>query len=458
MAAVGTTSGVAGNVNEAMKAIFEEPMGENIVQDSELLDVFEQDMNVSVNETTGGRYIELAHYFYLPAGVGARRLEGDYIPVPDGPTIKNSTIYLKKVEGVVEMTGDTMRRVQKGEGAFLDWADRALPDLVRRVTHELDRMLLGYGSGIKARVAAGYTAGANTTITVDRSFGVTGYTDAFLQFMENERVVFSGTADSAALRSSGSGRSRKVLDVNPTTGAIVLDEAVDAAVVAGDYIFAGDNAGHSGQGGGDDREIMGLLGMVDDGSILASFQGLTRSSYRPWNAVTIDAATAESNAFAGHIDEELLTYADDQCYVLGGGRPDTIVTSRLQARKYWRSLAKDKTLNDPRSFTGGVAGEGQGKGRYSGLSILLGDREVALKVSRKLPPEILFGVQSDTLKRWQNVGWEWDDTTGSIWNRVSDATGRKDQFYAVGHIVLQTGCIAPRKNFVIRGLSRARAA
>jgi hypothetical protein len=50
------------------------------------------------------------------------------------------------------------------------------------------------------------------------------------------------------------------------------------------------------------------------------------------------------------------------------------------------------------------------------------------------------------MKRWHNAGFFWDDTTGSIWNRVTDSTGRKDAYYATGVIVFQTGCLAPRHN------------
>jgi hypothetical protein len=41
------------------------------------------------------------------------------------------------------MTGDTMRRVRSSEGAFLNWADRALPDLVVRLVNTIDRMAIG---------------------------------------------------------------------------------------------------------------------------------------------------------------------------------------------------------------------------------------------------------------------------------------------------------------------------
>lgn len=433
------------NIDKAMKIIFEDPVSENMVTDSDLLDVFEQDSSIQVEQTTGGRYITLAHYFQLPAGVGARA-EMDYIPVPDGPVIENSRVNLRKIMGTVEMTGDTMRRCKQGLGAFLDWGSRALPDLVQRVNHERDRMLIGYGTGVKARVNQAVPAPA---LVIDSALGIAGYTNAFLQFMEGERVVFSPNADGSALRSAGAAQSARITKIDQATNTLTLD-ALPAGVADNDFIFAGDASGVSTPtAGGESREIMGLLGMVDDGKVLLEFQGLTRADYTLWNSVAIDAQDAALGAWAdGTLNEDLLTYADDETIVLGGGEVSILVTSRSGLRSYWRSRKNDNTTQrvlDERTTTGG-----RGK-----LKVWLGDRLVELRAIRKLPPEITFGLSPDTLKRWMLKGWEWDDTTGAIWRQVTDGTGRKDAFYAYGYVYMETGCIAPRKNFVIRNLARA---
>lgn len=54
-----------GRLNHALKLIFQEPLTENIIDDSELLEIFENDMNVRTDEESGGKYIQLAHYFKL---------------------------------------------------------------------------------------------------------------------------------------------------------------------------------------------------------------------------------------------------------------------------------------------------------------------------------------------------------------------------------------------------------
>ncbi len=446
--AVGAITGVT-DMDSAMKILFNDPIVENVVTDAELLKLITVDNNVQYEQSTGGRYIETAQYFQLPTGTGARA-PGEYIPVPEGPVIKNSKVYLKKLQGVVEMQGDVMKRVKGDLGAYLNWMERALPDLVTKLDNDVDRMLLGYGSGILARVA---DAAPDATLGIDTAFGVTlngtALTQAWMNFLEGERIVFSANASGNPLRNAGANQSAKITGIDQTGTGLLTIDALPAGTLDNDYIFLGDGAGSSNQtAAGDDREIMGLLGMVDDGTVLATFQGLARNLYRLWNSISIDGsdATLDNNAgFNGVLSEELLTFADDQVAILGGGRPDVIATSRFGLRSYWKSLKDKKVLNDPRSFTGGKGG----------LDVILGDRTVSLKACRKMPPQLTFMLQTNTFKRWEIDGYQWDDKTGAIWNRVTDGTGRKDAFFAVGDWYMQLGCLAPRKNVRITNIGVA---
>ncbi len=440
-------AGGASDINQALKIFFNEPVAEDIVYDSELLSLFEEDNNVKQDETTGGRYIETAQYFQLPAGVGARG-ENEYIPVADGPVIQNSRVFLKKIQGVLEMTGDVMRRVKGDLGAYLNWAERAMPDLVKRVDHELDRMLFGYGNGALARVNA---LPDGTHIDVDRSFGVTGAGPAWLNFLEGMRIVASANANSSPLRNPGTSQSAQVLAVNPALGVAgrLTTDANQAALAVNDYLFPGDAAGTSGQDGtGTDREIMGLLGMVDDGTILATFQNLARGTYILFQSIPIDSTAVPYNSV---LTEDLLVFADDEVFLKGMGKPDVIITSRSGARGYWKSLKGDRIYPNPAGYKGGF-GQGADRPGKFGLSVVLGDRDVPLKACRKCPTNFTFGLQLDTFKRWTLGGWQWDDTTGAVWNRVTDATGRKDAYFAVGNMYMQMGNLAPRKNFRCNGL------
>lgn len=431
------------DLDEAMKIIFSDPIVTNVVTDSELMSLFKTDTNIQTEVTTGGRYIEMAHYFQLPAGVGARA-ENEYLPIPDAPEFLNSRVYLRKLQGVVEMTGDVMRRVTGSEGAFIDYMSRALPDLVERLKNEIDRQYIGFGAGIKARVNGAVSGGGPYTLSVDNALGVAGYEQAWLQFLEGESLVFSPNADGSSLRNAGSGQSAKLTNIDEDTNTLTLTGAAGlfGVVADNDYIFAGDASGVSTQtAAGVDREIAGLLAGVDDGNIIANYNNIARANRRYWQGVIINGAASPWN---GAMTEDLLVYADDETFIRGGGRVDVIVMNRSALRGYWKSLKSDRFYPDPRSYTGGKPGS---------LIVMLGDRQLGLKVARKLPPQVVFGLQTDSWRRITLGEWEWDDRTGAIWNRVTDAVGRKDAYYAVGNMYEQLFCIQPRKNFRIDGLA-----
>jgi hypothetical protein len=436
MALAATT--VFTDVDEALKVLFEDPLIENIVTDSELLDLFEADFNVKTEETTGGRYIETAQMFRLPGGTGYRA-EGDYIPVPNAGLVANSRIYLKKGMGTVELSADVMKKFKGNPGAWLDWAATELPRLSRRIANEDDRIMIGYGAGAKARVASTYTP-ASTSVPVDRAHGITALTNAYLNFLEGESLRAAAAVAGTTPRTG----AMIVTAIDQSTGTLTVDAAA-TSLAAGDYLFQGDAAGASWQNSGDDREFMGLLGMVDDGTILTTFQNITRATYTQWNSIVIDASSVSS----GVLNEDVINFADDETDIKGGGKINAFIASRSGQRSFWKSLKTDRVIQT----ASGAPQNGVYQGGKKGLQMLLGDRVVDVRSARKLSPEIAFGLSTSTFKRHMLNRWEWDDTTGSIWKQVTDSTGRKDAFFAYGRKYLQNSCAEPRKNFKISGLT-----
>jgi hypothetical protein len=440
---IGATATVA-SLDNLMKVMYSDPLITDIVTESELMSMFKTDLNVKTEETTGGRYIEMAHYLRLAGAAGARA-ENDYIPVPQNSRVINSRIYLKKIMGVIEMSGDVMEKVVGDEGSFINFMERALPDTKERVTTEMDRMYIGYGAGIKARVKAGWVAGGRllTALTIDRALGVTGYEDAWLQFQEGETIVFSATPAGAVIKNAGTTQAALVENIDEATGSLstTMDAALQAAIADNDYIFAGDQAGVSSQNGGVDRELSGLLAGVDNGGILATYNNVLRSGNRQFNARVFDASVAPYN---GALTEDLLIIADAVTSVSTSSKIDALVMSPHAPISYWKDMKQDRTFNDTRNVTGGKGSTG----------ILLGDRTIPFRTARKLPPQVAFGLNSSTWRRFTLGTWQWVARGGSIWNLVTDAVGRKDAYFAFGKMYEQLACIMPRRNFRIDGLLR----
>lgn len=428
--AMATTATTDSAMDAAMKIIFEDTLVNNVVTDSELLNEFEDGGGIRTDTTTGGRYIETAQLFNLPAGVGFRA-EGGYIPIPSGPVIKNSRIYLKKVMATVEMTAETLKRVRSDEGAYLDWGERVFPSLLERLKNKFDSTLLGYGSGIIGRVNAASPA---TNLVVDSPFGISDLgdvNDALLQFLAGETLRAGPNADGSSLRTG----TMTVEDVDFKNGYLVVD-ALATSLADNDYLFGGDAAGNDAG-----NPFMGFFGHIDDGDILATYQNIARGDHSAWRSLVVDAQASPFET-GQTLTEDVVTYADDTAFTRGGAVIDLFVTSRKGVRQLWKDLRGDRSLIDPRNFTGG-------KGK---VYIILGDRQVQVKVARKLPSDVAFGMTKSTFKKYILHNFEWDDTTGSIWNRVTDSTGRKDAFYATGSAYCEFGGSDPQKNFRIENL------
>lgn len=417
------------DLDSALKIIFSEPIVNNVVRETELVDIFEEGGGIKTDITTGGRYIETAQMFGLPSGVGARG-ENGYIPVPRGPTIENSRIELKKVIGSVEMTGDVLKRVRTSRGAFLDWSERAMPSLVEHLNHEIDRMMLGYGAGIKARVNDATPA---TDLVIDSSYGVADYGGPTYQFLRGQSLRAGPNADGTSLRTG----AMIVEAIDHGANTITVD-ALATSLADDDYIFEGDAADN-----GAGLEFMGLLGIVDDGNILATFQNIARSSYPEWQGNVFDPASITGFAGTDVLTEDLVTYADDETYLNGGGMIDCLVAHRAAIRAFWKDLRADRVINDPRSYTGGK----------NQTSMFLGDREVEIRSVRKIPPTVCYGLTKSTLKKFMLRRFEWDDSTGALFRQVTDSTGRKDAFYAYGTLHMEFACTDPQKNFRIEGFA-----
>lgn len=433
------------NSQEILKVIFDEPLVTNVVTDSELMGVFDTDTNVVEEQSTGGRYIEAAQYFALSGGAGAVQERGTF-PQTDPPVFANSRVYLKKMGGSVSLTGDEMRKVKGDVGAYINYMERALPDLVTRLVNGIDRQYIGYGYGVKARVdsvgAYGTPAAGQFNIVLKDTLGITGWTDGWLQFLEQERDVFtSSLANPVTVRNAGTGQSALLKNIDPDTGTLTFEglEALRDLIQAGDYIADGDQGRYSFPHAGETLEITGLLAAVDNGDIVSTYMNIARTNNRLWQGQVIDAL---ASPFDGTLTESLLNYADRRSRKRGGGNADLIVTSDSGYDSYWESMKGDRVFMGSRSYEGG---------RKLGLPIILGDREIRLKIARKLPPQITFGIQTDTFKRFTLGSWQWIDVTGSIWDRIVDTTGFYDMYAAFGVMYEELFCKAPAKNWRIDG-------
>jgi len=422
---LGTGSDFSG-LNDALKNVYTGPFNNTIEGESEVNGVFMDAGDFETVDGPDGKQVTLGHYMSAGGGVSFS-LEDDYLPDAKAPLWKQGSLTIKEMRVRADISGRTMSRAKEGPAAFATWADMVLPEKAKRAAFHLDRALLGTGTGIIGRING---TPDGTGDAMDDAFGIAGLGSALKLFLVGDSFRYSPNANGSSPRTG-------VVDVAAISySADTFDTTVGGSTATAtsaadnDYVFLGSaNVNSSGS-----REIMGLEGIVDDGTNVSSFQGLTRSSYPSYlNAQIIDSTTS----YGGVLSEDLVDYGDTLSYERAGGQCDVLVTSRNGGRSFWKSLRADRIIQDP---------QGNYEGGKVRLLMRLGNRALEVKQARKVPDSRAYMVERGTLRRFQIGTGKWDDTTGSIWRQVSDSTGTKHAFFAYWVREVEYGCIFPAKN------------
>ncbi len=405
------------DLDELMKYVFDDTLISEVVTDSEFLAVFPDG---EVKKGSDGRWFETAQLYKNPGSIGSRA-EGQYIPESVPGAALNSRINLKKVMGSLEETGEVMKRIRGDKAAFVDWAEEQFPLFQESLRDELDRQAISAGTGIRARVNM---ATPTTSLVIDSSMGIAGFDHQLMQFRRGMSIRIGPNANGSSLRANAA----LVNEVDWDNQVLTLS-ALPTSTANNDYIFEGDAAGNSAG-----NDMMGALGLIDNGGIVQTLQNIDRNTYLWFRSYVQDVQATHGSGTP--ISEDVLINVDMQASLRGGGQADVLIISVEGYNQVWGDIKADRVVNDPRGYTIG----------RNGITVLFGGtRRVMLKTARKLPSKICFGIQRDQLRKFILHEWEWDDLSGSIWKQVTDSTGRKDAHYCYGSMYGQLGIKSPQK-------------
>jgi len=397
---------------ELLKIVFDDTYILETVYDTELLDFMPEG---EVKTGSEGRYFETSQLYQSPGSWGSRS-ENGYIPEAGNAKAENGRVTLKKVVGSLEETAEVLKKLKRDKAAFLTWADEQFPLFKEGLVDELDRQLVGDGSGVRARVNAATPA---TTLVVDSTIGVAGWDHTLMQFRRGMFLRGAADAAGATLRAN----TMTVTGIDWDNNAIVVD-ALATGLADNDYLAEGDAADNS-----FGKDMMGLAGLIDDGGIVSTLQNIDRTAHLWFQSYVRDLAGADLTEFS-------MVQTDRQARHRGGGSVDLLVMSEEAFDAIWEEIKTDRVVNDPRSYR---------VGRKGIVMYFGGTRTVTYRTARKLPGRLVYGIQSDQLRKMILHEFVWDDTTGSLWRQVVDSTGRKDAFYTYGTMHGEVAIKSPQK-------------
>lgn len=318
------------------------------------------------------------------------------LPTPQAGSGDTTTPTLAKIVGSVRLTGDTIDASASNPHAFTNQLDNEVKRMIGAFKLRRNIAYNGDGSGVLARTNG--SGSSATTLVVDGPSSIW--------------LAPGMTIDSFTATSGGSTGivATKISDVS--SDGVTATLAAAATWADNEYVYLKNERGRS--------QIMGLLGIVDDGNGTATLQGIgarTGKSYWQGNLVNGAGAAFSENLVQTAIDTAEINGFSDNVMV------DMLLCDYLTRRYAFKVLLTNKQR---------VVDKQEGKGGFTGLFFQTGSRAVPFFVDRMAYPGYLHGIDSSKLVGgWApRVGGKWMDRGGSMWRQSADSNGVYDSWEA----------------------------
>jgi len=373
-----------------------------------------------------GRQVVYPLHIGRNVGVGAVA-EGANLPTAGAQQYISMAIPFRFNYGRIQLTSQAMKQSQTSKGAFRKAVDEEISRSAKDVGREINRQLWSYGNGILCLVNGAITN--STTVTVDASGGFANANNGARFLRVGDIIAFISAAGAlVAVR---------------TITAIAADLAsitVDSAVTLADNVFVV-RCATTGSTSVDDtaygKEVMGLPGLIDDGTYVATYFGNSRTTY--------PVLKAHAASSVGDLSLTKIQQAFDAAEQKGNGSIKAMWAHHSVRRAY---LA---LLSSFRQYQNEWAKKPDGGFKGAALDFDIEYAEVPMKTDRDCPYGMIFGVDDSQMFRYHLTEGEWADDDGKILLRVAG----KDAYEARYRVFDNYVCDAPNTCFVMSGINLA---
>ena len=333
-------------------------------------------------------------------------------PLPESqhqPT-QNMKVPLKFLGGRIGIDTPTMKVSRSNRGSFKRAWDYEMDMFKVDFVDYINEMSWGDGRGI---LAFADSASSTTTITVDSPGGVVGDINGARFLQPNMRIAILDSTGTTVLA------VRRVVSVSDDGDSIVVNSAVTAAqcpdnalIVRAPNLSVTDVADVS-----YNRDPMGLIGMIDDGTYVNNYMDVNRTT------TPLARSTVIPNVGALNLDviQQLL----DTIAQVGRGRPKEHWMSYDTRRSYLALTVANRSFistggatNNDIGFKGNAIDEDP---RFGGAPI---------KCDKDAPYGIWFAWDTGYALNFENTPFEWADEDGAIMSRLDGV----DAFEAVARM------------------------
>lgn len=355
--------------------------------------------------------------------------EGGLLPTAGHQEYQDLTIPFRYVYGRVDISGPVMKQTRTSQGAFDDVMEQEVEGAIKDGARDLSRQLQGFGNG---QLCAISDTDASATHTLVNGQGVADNDDIPGRFLKAGMIV-AGVTPAGAWEFV-----RTISSVNAAMNTVTFTATVTPSIAGIILVRQGSAAGTALGDTGYSREIMGLLGMIDDGTYVSSYFGLTRSSYTGLNCYRADLA-------AGNLSLDIMHRAFHAVDQQSDGKIGLLLANQVTAREYYGLLQVMKRYVD----SAALSPDGGLKRRSDNQGYSIEFNQVPVREDRDVPLGILHGLDMESFRRYSIVEGEWADDDGRILlrNATTDSyEGRLRVLFG------NAACLAPNRNFTISSI------
>ena len=367
----------------------------------------------TISTNVGGKYVTFPIHVHRNNGIGARR-EGENLPKAGNQGTAPAQVKLKYQYGSVELTGQSIKLVDKDFNSFIAATDLEMDGLKTDLAKDLNRQIYGAGNGAIGTVS---TVGANTVATV-----TSGINNFQVQEIVDVYVPATLAADGAPA----------------ATGVTItaVDTAASTITVSPSVTWA---AGHVlVRTGSANREWTGLAAIVNNSGTLYN---VDPAIYPIWKAVV------DHNSGTLRPLSESAIIRNIHAVRTNGGKVSLLLSSLGVQRAYWNLLVQARRFSNVKEFTGG----------YSGLVLTTDTGEVPMVADVDCPYNTLYGISEQNIRMYRDADWDWMDMDGSMWERVpgSVAGTIKDAYQATMFQYSELGTDRRNAHFVMKDITES---
>lgn len=360
----------------------------------------------------GGRVVT------YPAKVGRNQgagwgTEGGALPAAQRVKTTPVRIPMRYMYGRITLTAQVMKASEGNRNAFASAMKVEMDDIIKSMQNQRGRTVLSDGRGVMCLINEASPT-ANAALIVDSPGGVAGATNGG-RFLNPGDVIAVIVPATGQVASAGSVRTIQSISSDGTT--LTLDSAPSGASIANNgfvvkamHSTITDVADTSYQ-----KEAMGLMGHIDDGTNVATYHNVNRTTYPIYQSTVISSV----GALSADVIQRAIDLADQR----GDGDITDLTMHHSVRRSYLAMMEGDRRYagSDLSRPDAGTVAAKRGRLTFGGIGIT---------EEKYAPYSTIFGSDNSGFSRYVEVAGEWIDEDGAILCRVGTGATATDTFEA----------------------------